>query len=204
MPIIVTDFEQGSPEWYQARLGSVGASSVDKIITPKGEPSKQRTDYLYQLAGEILTGKAEETYQSQHMINGQEREDASRALFEMIFGIEVKQCALVYKDDRKLFHCSPDGLVWDDEPLELKNPMMKTQIKYLVSGKLPSEYFTQTQMQLYVCEKERGHFMSCYDGLKPLIVPFFRDEVFLTKLEHELETFVCDLAATVAKLRQAA
>lgn len=200
MSIIITDFEQNSPEWYQSRLGSVGASSVDKIITSKGEPSKQRTDYLYQLAGEILTGRAEETYQSQAMINGHEREESSRALFELVYGIEVKQCALVYKDERKLFHCSPDGLVWNNEPLELKNPMMKTQIKYLLSGKLPPEYFIQTQMQLYVCEKERGHFMSCYDGLRPLIVPVYRDEAFLVKLEHELETFVCDLAEIVEKL----
>lgn len=200
MSIIITDFEQNSPEWYRARLGSVGASSVDKIITSKGEPSKQRTDYLYQLAGEILTGRAEETYQSQAMINGHEREAASRVLFEMIYGIEVKQCALVYKDERKLFHCSPDGLVWDNEPLELKNPMMKTQIKYLLSGNLPPEYFIQTQMQLYVCEKERGYFMSCYDGLRPLIVPVYRDEAFLAKLEHELETFVCELAEIVEKL----
>ena len=33
------------------------------------------------------------------MKNGKDREAGARALFEMLYNIEVKQCALVYKDE---------------------------------------------------------------------------------------------------------
>lgn len=204
MPIIIDDFEQGSAGWFLARLGNPGASSIDKIITTKGEQSKQCTDYLYQLAGEIITGKAEEGYASQAMINGIEREESSRALFEMIHGVDVRQCAIVYKDDRRLFHCSPDGLVNGNEPIELKNPMLKTQIKYLLNGTLPTEYFSQTQMQLYVCESEVCHFMSAYEGLPPLNIKVQRDDKFIAKMEVELENFANELKVVVEKIRKAA
>ena len=111
MAIIIDSFDQKSPEWMAARAGNPGASSISRIITTKGEVSKSREDYLFQLAGEKITGKCEEGFQTQAMINGTEREAAARALFEMIYGVEVRQAALVYKDEFKLFHCSPDGLV---------------------------------------------------------------------------------------------
>ncbi len=36
MPIIIENVVQGSEEWHRLRVGSVGASSIDKIITTKG------------------------------------------------------------------------------------------------------------------------------------------------------------------------
>lgn len=201
MPIIVDTFDQRSEDWIAARVGNPGASSISKIITPKGQISKQREEYLYQLAGETITGRCEEGFLSQAMINGIEREDASRTLFEMIHGVDVKQVGVVYKDERRAFHCSPDGLVGDDALLELKNPMLKTQTKYLLSGELPDEYFCQVQMSLYVTERPLCYFMSNYDGLPPFILEVRRNEDFIKKLEPALNDFVADLQKMVAKLR---
>lgn len=204
MPIIVTDFEQNSPEWFAAKAGSVGASNIDKIITTDGKRSKQRNDFLYQLAGERLTGSCEETYQSQAMLNGIEREAAARVLFEIVTGFEVQQVGIVYKDEARLCHCSPDGLIGADSGLEIKNPAMKTQVKYLVSGKLPIEYFSQVQMSLYVTERETWWFMSNYEGLPPLIIECKRDEEFIRKLDSEIHEFSCDLLKTLITLQMVA
>lgn len=204
MPIIIYDIEQNSPTWYSARLGNPGASSIDKIITTKGETSKSRLDYMMQLAGETITGRAEETFKSQAMLDGQERESASRTLFEIIYGVEVQKCGIVYKDEKKLFHSSPDGIVNGNIPLELKNPMLKTQVKYLLDGNLPVEYFCQTQMHLYVCESDICYFMSAYEGLPPLIVEVKRDDTFIGKLEKALLDFTDELDDMVSKLRKAA
>ena len=58
MPIVEM-CNQREPEWFSLICGNVGASSVDKIITTKGEPSKSRTDYMMTLAAERITGKGE-------------------------------------------------------------------------------------------------------------------------------------------------
>jgi len=200
MPIIITDIIQGSPEWFAAKAGSVGASQIDKIITTKGEPSKQRTEYMMQLAGERITGRCEETFQSLAMQNGIEREAAARSLFEMVYGVTVQQVGIVYKDESKSVHCSPDGLVDPNSGFEVKNPLMKTHVKYLLSGKLPTEYFSQVQMSLYVTERETWHFMSCYEGIKPLIIECHRDEAFLTKLNAELKAFNQELSEMVERV----
>jgi hypothetical protein len=201
-PIILDNFLQRSPQWIEARLGNPGASSISKIITSKGEPSKQREDYLLQLAAERITGRCEEGgFLSQHMINGIEREEPARALFEMITGLEVRQVGIVYKDERRHCHCSPDGLISDDAILELKNPMAKTHIRSLIDGTLPPEYFSQCMMSLYVCERDLLYFMSNADGLPPLILEVRPDEKYIEKLAKALDDFWADLEKTVEKIK---
>jgi hypothetical protein len=202
MPIIITDFEQGSEDWFAAKAGSPGASSIDKIITTTGARSKQRDDFMYQLAGERICGKCEETFQSLAMQKGIEREAAARSFFELVQGVEVKKVGIVFKDEWKLCHCSPDGLIGDNAGLEQKNPMMKTHVKYLLAGKLPTDYFSQCQMSLYVTEREKWWFMSAYEGLPPLILEVRRDEAFIKKLEVELNEFNGELLAMVEKLKK--
>lgn len=199
MPIIV-ECEQRSEEWLSACCGNVGASSIDKIITTKGEPSKQRTEYMMTLAAERITGKQEVGFTSQAMLNGIEREAEARTLFEMAHGVEIRQVGLVYKDDRKLCHCSPDGLIEETDGWEVKCPMSKTHIKYLLENKLPTEYFCQVQFSLYVSEREYWWFMSHYAGLKPLMLKCGRDEKWIERCEKELNSFNEELDEMVKKL----
>lgn len=204
MPIIIDTFKQGSPEWDKARLGNVGGSSIDKLLTADGKISKQREDYMRQLVGEIICGKSEESFKSQDMINGNEREAGARKVFELIYGVEVTQVGIVYKDEKKLFHFSPDGLVRENAIFEVKNPKMKTHIKYLLEGVLPIDYFGQVQMGLYVCEREICYFMSNYDGLPPFIIEIARDEKYISKLAQVLDDFNYELALMLDKIKKVA
>lgn len=201
MPIII-DYEQRSEEWFAACCGNVGASSISNIITTKGEPSKSRDDYMMTLAAERITGRSEVGFTTQAMLNGIEREAEARMLFEMAHDVEVQQVGLIYKDDRKLCHCSPDGLIGDKEGFEVKNPMSKNHCKYLLANKLPTEYFCQVQFSLYVSERENWWFMSHYPGLKPLILKVERDEVWIGKCERELNAFNEELLAMVERLTE--
>lgn len=201
MPIIIDTFEQGSPEWFAACAGNIGASSIDKIITSTGARSKQREDFLLQLAGERITGKQEETFQSTAMKNGKDREAGARALFEMLHNVEVKQCALVYKNEWKLCHCSPDGLIGDKKGIEIKNPMMKTHIKYLLNNTLPTDYLLQIQMSLYVTERETWFFMSAYEGLPPLIIEVQRNDKLIEIIDKEINEFNQELLTLVEKIK---
>lgn len=206
MPIIITDFPQRSPEWVAARAGNPGASSISKIITSTGAISKQREEYLMQLAAEKVTGRPEdEGYLSRQMANGIEREDASRALFELIQGVEVRQVGIVFKDEDRKFHCSPDGLiVGSDQPLEMKNPMMKTHVKALFDDRVPTEYIGQCQMTLYVMEADKLYFMSNSDGLPPFIKEVGRDEKYISQIEKALNDFYEDLCRMVEKIKEKA
>ena len=118
----------------------------------------------------------------------------------MIYNVEVRQVALVYKDGFRLFHVSPDGLPGDDV-LEIKCPMLKTHVRYLLDGKLPSDYFGQVMMSLYVTEREKCFFMSHFDGMPPFILEIRRDPVFIPKLETALYEFAEDLRKMVERLR---
>jgi hypothetical protein len=186
-----------SPEWMAATAGNPGASNFSKIVTTKGERSKQRDEYMMQLAGEFITGKKEDGFQSQSMILGMEREDSARKLFELSYGVEVKQAGVVFKDDKKLYHCSPDGLIGDKAGLELKNPMMKTHVKYLLENVLPTDYFCQVQGNLFVTERDLWYFMSSYEGLPPFIIEVRRDERFIGALKFALEEFCGELESMI-------
>lgn len=201
MPIIDDSFLQGSGEWFAARAGNPGASGMNKIITSRGEPSKQAQDYLYQLAGEYITGKCEETFQSLHMKEGLIRESKARMTFELVNLFEVRQVGIVFADDRSC-HASPDGLIGETEGLEIKCPMMKTHIRYLLDGKLPTDYFVQVQSSMFICSRPVWWFISWYPGLDPFTIKVEADLRFHVKLKELLEEFCFNLAVMVRKLKE--
>lgn len=203
--IVIDTIDQLSPEWFEEKAGKPGASSFEKIVTTKGEPSKQQTDYMYQLAAETITGVKDDGYSNQAMEEGIAREDECRSLFELINDVEVHKVGLVYKDENKNILCSPDGLITNDgeyiEGFEMKNPLAKTHVKYLLDNRLPTKYFTQCQGSLYITNLEVWNFMSYYPGLKPLIIRVERDEKFIHKLGNEIERFLNKLNDVISKIR---
>lgn len=199
--MIIENFEQCSQEWFAARLGRPSASQFDKIITTKGERSKQRTKYMYQLAGERISGAREESYTNAAMQRGTEMEPEARSLYELLHDVQVDQVGMCYKDEARLFSCSPDGLVGDNGGLEIKCPSMAVHIEYLIGGKLPTDYFQQVHGSLLITGREWWDFASYYPGIKPLIVRVYPDEKFLAALESELILFCEELADVVEKIK---
>jgi hypothetical protein len=199
--------EQNTEAWFTEKLGKPSASNADKIVQMDGKPSKQREGYLNELAAEIITGRRYEGYQNGEMMIGNERQEESKKLYEIMHDCEVTPGGVCFPDEKKRLICSPDGLVmpggeaanWD-RGLEMKNPMPKTQVKYLRDNVLPSEYFSQVQFSLLVTGFERWDFMSYCPGLPPLVVNVSRDEKFLAALKGELERFCTELDEIVRKI----
>ena len=198
--MIILDVPQLSTQWFEAKAGLPSAGSFDQLVTSKGEPSKQRQKYLYQLAGETISGSKAETFQSWAMQRGTEMEAEARQSFEFIHGVELKQVGLVYPDEQKKYACSPDGLL-EDAGFEMKCPLIHTHVGYLLDNKLPTDYVQQVQGGMLVTGFDKWYFLSYFPGLPPLILLIERDEKFIEKLKAELETFCNDLAITVKKLR---
>lgn len=198
--MIIVDCVQGTEEWFKIKAGLPSASNFDKIITTKGEPSKQSQKYLYQLAGEKITGLKDATFQSEAMDRGIELEAEARQFYEMVRDCKVDQVGLCIHD-KKRYSCSPDGLVGEDGLLEIKCPLIATQVGYLLDGEVPTDYFQQVQGQLLVTGRKWCDFVSYYPGLKPLIVRVMPDPGFIQKLEIELETFCNRLEDVIKKIQ---
>jgi len=198
--IIIDNIEQGSLEWFKLKAGKPSASSFDKIVTTKGEPSKSRKSYLYKLAGEKVTGFRSEGFQSDAMLHGIETEQEAVNMYELQTGVECEKVGVVYKDEERKFLCSPDRIVGDGI-LEVKCPQIATHVEYLLGNKLPTKYFQQVQGQLFITGAEWCDFMSYYQGLKPLIVRVTRDETFISALNSELNRFCFELDKIVEEIK---
>jgi hypothetical protein len=195
----IYEFEQGTPEWHEIRCGIPTASCFDQIVTTKGDPSKQRTKYMYKLAGERLAGKAEESYQNGPMLRGKELEAEARSLYQIIKDLPVKTVGFCLADG---YGASPDSLVGENGGLEIKCPIMSTHVGYLLENRMPTDYFQQVQGNLLVTGREWWDFVSYYPAIRPLIVRIERDEVFIRALKAELTNFCQNLDEIVEKLKE--
>lgn len=200
--MIVLACEQGSDEWHSARVGIPSASVMDKIIGTRGEASKQAEKLMYQLAGERLIGAKEDSYSNAAMERGLELEPEARALFSLMTGLDVIEVGICYKDDKRAFSCSPDGLIGDEEGLEIKCPTLAVHIGYLLANKMPTAYFQQVQSSLYITARERWHFFSYYPGIKPFHIVVERDEIWIAKFSKILNGFVVELEEIYQRLME--
>ncbi len=198
--MITLDCEQGSAEWLALRCGLPTASNFDKLVTAKGEPSKQAQKYLYALAAEKVSGIKEEGFQSQAMQKGIENEAEAVAYYELTQGVDVQTVGFCLHDSKR-FGASPDRLVGSEGLLEIKCPLPHTHVGYLLEENLLADYFQQVQGQLFVTGRKWCDLMSYSRGLKPLIIRVQRDEAFILKLQSALETFCNELEKTVEKIK---
>lgn len=195
----ILDIQQGTPEWLSARAGIPTASNFDKVLTVDGKLSKQIDKYAFQLAGEVIIGTKEESYQNDAMKRGVLLEPEARLCYELMTGNTVKQVGLCLTDFG--YGCSPDGLINDDGGQEIKCPSLAVHTMYLYENKLPTDYFQQVQGSMLVTDRKWWDFVSYYPGMKTLIVRVERDEEFCKKLHDALMVLVKDVAQIVNKIK---
>jgi len=196
MPVEVFDFEQGSADWYAARLGLPTASRFADILA-KGE-GKMRDRYLRDLAGEVITGELAESYSNGHMDRGKEQEAAAREHYAFITDVEPRQVGFL-RNGRK--GCSPDSLIGQDGGLEIKTALPAIQIERLRLNRLPPEHKAQVQGNLYVSEREWWDFTSFCPRLPALIVRVYRDDAYIANLAKHIDAFTEELDALVDSIR---
>lgn len=187
--MIILDCNQMSPEWFAARVGIPSASKFAKVCTPTGKPSTSATAYRRELLAEWVTGENASIKQSEWMLRGIELEPEARDFYCFETGQEMQEVGLVYKDDKHLVSCSPDGLT-DDGGLEIKCPAPGTHIAYLLDNKLPTCYIPQVQGSMWVTGREWWDFVSYHPDIDPLIIRVTRDETWMAKFESLMNAFI--------------
>lgn len=199
--MIITEWDQGTPEWKEERLGVPSASCFKKIVNKKGERSKQRLGYMYILAGEIITGEQHKGYYGKQMELGNEREDESRSYFEITTGLDVEQVGFCYKDEKRLFGASPDGLIGNDAGFESKNAEPHLQAQRINEGWSDTDHHRQVQGCMLVTGRKLWYLVSYCRGMKQVVLEIKRDDDFIRKLEIELIIFHKDLHELVESIQ---
>lgn len=207
---IIDDFEQGSPEWTEVRLGIPTASNFAMVL--RDGDSVTRTEYLYKLAGERLTGRpAEGKIKTAAMIRGNEMEEEAREDYSRSRLSPIRRVAFVRRRLPSGRYCgaSPDGLIDPSGKasprgaLEIKTMAPHLMIDRLVKGSgMPSDHRAQVYGTMLVCEVDFVEFTLFYSGMP--VSPKFtvhRDEKYLRELSDAIEVFDHELDRLVSKIK---
>lgn len=201
------DLIQGTPEWHQARAGSLGASQIHEALArTKTGWGASRANLEALLVIERITGMPVETYTSPAMQWGKDTESEALANYEFISGNEVKSVGLVRHPRIPFTHASPDGLVGGLGLIEAKCPNSATHIQTLLSGEIDGKYRKQMQWQMACTGRQWCDFVS-YDPRLPATMRFWmqrfeRDDNIIKVMEHEVETFLDGVAEIVGTLKE--
>ena len=178
--MIIHNIDQHSEAWHEIRCGRITGTRFKSLV------AKESTDtykgLLIDLATEIITGRAEESYSNANMEKGLEMEPVARQAYEEFTENKVKTAGFISPDEDTQYSdwlgISPDGLI-EGGMIEIKCPMMKTHMGYILDDKLPTEYRYQVQGQLFVTGLPFCDFVSYVEGMK----------LFIVRAEPDLELF---------------
>ena len=129
-------------------------------------------------------------------------EKKARAYYGMSQRVELSRPAVIYRDDEKLYSCSPDAMVFgSNKGLEIKCPELTAAVKYLDKGKLPTQYIPQVQGSMLITGYKQWDFLSYAPGLKPLLLTVEIDEEYTKLQEEALLEFCHDLDDLVKRIK---
>jgi putative phage-type endonuclease len=204
MPNVVY-VDQGTPEWFAARLGRATASRFSDVMSKiKSGESAQRKNYRAQLVAERLTGARDDGFSSVAMLWGTETEPLARLRYSLKTGNEVEECGF-YAHETLMAGASPDGLIGEDGTLEIKCPNSATHIETLRKQTVPTQYYWQIMGQLWMTNRKWCDFVS-FDPRMPMNAQFFtirvvRDEERINELAHEVESFLKTVELDIAFIK---
>jgi len=195
-------------QWKDLRKGYFTASQVHRLMSePKSKSetlSQGAMTYVEERVAELLAPPEPDYYNSQ-MEHGNETEPQAVLAFAQSLNIDVNSPDFIYTSVggfvfflNKHYHAggTPDILL-PNEIVEIKCPASKTHLKYSTFktheqfAKACPDYYAQMQMNMWLCEKDLGTFVS-YDNryynekhhLFTLPVP--RNEEYIDRMKDKL------------------
>ncbi len=165
--MIIIDNPQGSDAWFQDRLGIATGSCFSSIMTLK-QMKRAKTDYIYLLAAEAITGEEQtDRFENRHTQRGNALEPEAIAMYEFSHDVDVIACGLCKPTIESMYGCSPDGLVGATGGLEVKSPELKKHLQYIAEDVVPDEYKAQVYGCLFVTGRDYWDFMSYNVDYRP-------------------------------------
>ena len=150
------DITQGTEEWHQLRKGKITGTVLSGIMgTPKAKQSA-----FYEYLAERLTVGVEMDYENP-MDRGVRLEPEAIAAFELETGKSVERCGYCEDGENTLIGYSPDGLISEEEDIEVKCMGGKNHVKMWLTNEIPDEYYWQVVQAFVVNPKlEKRYFVG--------------------------------------------
>ena len=189
---MLNSFEQGSPEWKQARAGKVTASRAkdarDRLKS--GAASGKQIAYACQVALERVSHQpADATFENWQMREGHVQEPIARAAYERRTGNLVDEVGAFATDD-DLFLYSPDGLIDGDGLLEVKTLFSPERIMTIVGNGDVSDFIDQCMFGLWLTGRQWIDLVVWVPSLEHLTIKRIdRDEDYIEAMETDLMAF---------------
>ena len=201
----LSNLEQGTQEWFDARLGRVTASIADQLVTPGGKASASQDRLLERVLYEQYTGMPFDRFDGNtDTIRGHEAEPKARDWFRQTHhGVSVLPAGLCVHEAYPNFACSPDGICSNGLWMEIKAPRAGKHLRFLAEApahSCPKEYFVQVQFSLWLTGAKGWYWISYYDGLPPVERAVDPDQKMITAFDTEAKKFNTRLIEARAKL----
>lgn len=198
--------QQGTAEWFAARLGrATGSSFADAIAKLKtGKPSDKRHRYAIEIVAERLTGQPTPHFETAAMRWGTDNEPAARIEYAWQRSVEVQEVGFIAHPSI-MAGISPDGLIGADGGLEIKCPTTATHIETILNG-MPADHIPQVQGAMWITGRAWWDFVS-YDPRVPEHLRLFvqripRDDIYIANLDFEIRAFLADVDAIYNRLQE--
>ncbi len=165
--------------WLSARCGKLTASRMaDAMFMLKsGEPAKARTDYLYELLAERMTGNTMSHYVTDAMQWGIDKEDEAADRFVALTGRDLRLSRFYEHPQISNFGATPDREI-DDFGIEIKCPTTAKYIKWKLDGIVPVEHRAQMLAQMACTGWKKMGFVAYDPRIKEE-----RHQLFLANFE---------------------
>jgi putative phage-type endonuclease len=153
---------QRTPEWYQFRHNLITASNAYKAF----ESQSTINQLIYEKCKPLVINIEENDKQKMVNVNtslhwGQKYEPLSVLIYEYLNNTKVEDFGCIQHPNYKFIGASPDGINVDKKStkygrmLEIKNIVNRE-----ITGIPKKEYWTQTQLQMEVCDLDECDFLE--------------------------------------------
>lgn len=195
--MITVDCAQGSREWHLARTAVTTASNFAECCRriKSGDYSAKAKQYAFKLAIERISGELveEEIFETWQIRRGWELEPEACLAHQEQKEILVRRVGFATTDDGK-FGCSLDGEIGEDGIAEYKCFVAPSSLMPILLDKDIGDIKYQVQGGLWITGRKWAHFCLYCPQLKSVgreltVLPFERDEEFITKMESQLWEF---------------
>jgi predicted phage-related endonuclease len=200
--MIQTDYEQGSAEWFEQRIGSATASRFKDILSTPTMAAYR--NYAAEVVVERLTGKRLDRFKSSAMEYGTETEELARTAYMLKTGNVVNEVGFI-KHETMLAGASPDGLIGEDGGIEIKCPNVATHIDTLKAGRMPAHHMGQVQGGMWITSRSWWDFVSFCPELNEsaqiFIERIYRDDTYIHNLSKKVDEFLSSVEADTEFIR---
>lgn len=130
--------EQGTPIWHKLRSLFFSGTGLKNLM---GTPAAREKEIYKLVAARLTYGNLDENESG--MQRGTRLEPEARLYFEAETGLDVREVGFCESEEIPGMGFSPDGLIGDNEALEIKNLSGDQYVKFCLDNEIPKDYVWQ-------------------------------------------------------------